>query len=75
MKRVIRYEGTAFHVSTGSSHTATYPFLAEHAIEAGVDLTEAGIPIEAAEKLCIKWNKRHARNDSIRYSYRIPFTS
>lgn len=70
--RVLQYEGTSYHVSTGSSHTQLYPFTEAQAREAGTVLETDGIDIVTAQRLCEQWTRR-GQGKSIRYSYRIPF--
>jgi hypothetical protein len=57
--KVTHYNATVYHDSTGSSHSAEYPFLPEH----GAD--ETGIHIEQAKALIDKWNTK-GRKGSIR---------
>lgn len=70
--RVLKYEATVYYASTGSSHTAQYPFTQVQADEVGAVLESDGINIIAAKKLCEMWTTRGNRGD-IRYSYSIPF--
>lgn len=70
--RVLKYEATVYYASTGSSHTALYPFTQEQANEVGAVLETDGIGILSAKRLCELWTKRGQHAD-IRYSYRIPF--
>ena len=71
--RVLHYEGTVYYASTGSSHTNLYPFTQAQADEVGAVLEPDGIPLLSAIKLCEMWTRR-GKHESIRYSYRIPFT-
>lgn len=72
LHRVLKYEATVYYTSTGSSHTAMYPFTQEQADEVGAVLETDGIGILSAKRLCELWTKRGQHAD-IRYSYRIPF--
>lgn len=70
--RVLKYEATVYHTSTGSSHTKQYAFTQAQADEVGAVLETDGISVISAKRLCEMWNKRGNHGD-IRYSYRIPF--
>lgn len=70
--RVLQYEATVYHSSTGSSHTKLYPFTQAQADEAGTVLETDGIDLMAAIRLCEKWTRR-GNHASIQYTYRIPF--
>lgn len=71
--RVLKYEATIYHTSTGHSHTQLYSFTQPQADEVGAILESDGLNIVLAKKLCEKWTKRGMQHDDIRYSYTIPF--
>lgn len=70
--RVLKYEATVYHDSTGSSNTNLYTFTQVQAGEVGGALETDGLDITLAQKLCDRWNKLGDHGD-IRYSYRIAF--
>lgn len=72
---VTHYVGTAHYPSTGSTHEGTYPFLEEHAQEAGIEFTDRGIPVEDAKKLIARWNARQSADAAVRYRYSLPYLS
>ena len=71
MSRVKHYQATVYYTSTGSTSTGTYTFTEAHAREAGADLTEEGLDIGAARRLCAAWTRRGSLNQSVRYSYSL----
>lgn len=71
--KVKTYTASVYYKSTGSSMTKEYPFLEEHALQMKTVLTEEGIDIEAAHRLCNEWTRKGNRGDII-YRYWISMT-
>lgn len=69
--RVLQYEATVYHSSTGSSHTKLYQFTQVQVSEVGGVLESDGLDITLAQLLCDIWTRR-GDNTCIRYTYRIP---
>jgi hypothetical protein len=74
MKRVLRYEGTAYHKSTRSSSTSIHCFNEEHLklCELEYDFNSDGVSLLVAEKICEVLNKKMSHSKDIRYSFRVP---
>lgn len=70
-QRVMTYECTAYHTSTGSSSTTRHHFTQKHAQKAGVELHHDGIDRIAAVCLCSQMTNKSNRG-SIRYVYIVP---
>lgn len=70
-KRVLFYECTIYHRSTGSSSTCNYEFTQELANRSGLVLHSDGVDIEDAIKYCRQMTKMSDFGD-IRYTYNIP---
>jgi hypothetical protein len=74
--RILKYERTIIDLDTGQITAELHPFTAEHAAEAHSVLETDGLPIDAAIRLCQKWNgmsERHPGPAYLRFGYSIPF--
>jgi hypothetical protein len=72
--RVLKYQASAYHTSTGSTDSGIYPFLPEHATQVNTTLHAYGIDITKAIELINRWNNQ-GRSSSIIYRYSIALLS
>lgn len=68
MIRVLKYQATVYHTSTGSSHTTQHVFTQPQADEVNSVLESDGLDYMLARQLCEKWT-RHGNHSDIRYRY------